>query len=296
MEDYLNEFLLTGFHSEELLRIRIKKLDNLISREEIRIRDNPKLMHLRYGIADHVLNRIQTMKELGKPYSEILSYYQKYDYIPKVLLELAEEFRKRSDTEKAVEILISAKRRDAEKNEKAASDYSKRLIEIYRETGDKQRLFEELLSQIKTYRQSNIHYIIELKHLVKPEEWKNILEQILEADTCSGLRTDIFEEEGMLQELMDEVIKTDSSSILDRYEKVLRPLYSDQILSMYAEIVRKRAEQVYGRREYHYLMTELKKLTRYKGGREVARKIAAEWKKTYSRRPAFMDELSKAGF
>ncbi len=141
------------------------------------------------------------MKELGESYSEILSYHQKYDYIPKVLIEFAEEFRNSNDTEKAVDILVSGKKRDTEKNEQAASDYSKRLIEIYRETGDKQRLLEELLSQIKTYTQSNIHYIIELKRLVKPEEWIKILEQILEADTCSGLKTDIFEEEGMLQEL-----------------------------------------------------------------------------------------------
>ena len=296
MEDYLNDFLLTGFHSEELLRIRIKKLDNLISIEETRIRDNSKLMLLRHGIADHVLNRIQTMKELGESYSEILSYYQKYDYIPKVLIEFAEEFRNSNDTEKAVDILVSGKKRDTEKNEQAASDYSKRLIEIYRETGDKQRLLEELLSQIKTYPQSNIHYIIELKRLVKPEEWIKILEQILEADTCSGLKTDIFEEEGMLQELMDEVIKTGSSYVLDRYEKVLRPHYSDQILSMYEEKVRKGAEQVFDRRGYRYLMKELKKLTRYRGGREVAREIASEWKKTYSRRPAFMDELANAGF
>lgn len=67
-------------------------------------------MLLRHGIADHVLNRIQTMKELGESYSEILSYYQKYDYIPKVLIEFAEEFRNSSDTEKAVDILVSGKK------------------------------------------------------------------------------------------------------------------------------------------------------------------------------------------
>lgn len=100
----------------------------------------------------------------------------------------------------------------------------------------------------------------------------------------------------MLPELMEEVVRTDSIYVLEKYEKILRLRYSDQIRDIYANHVRKKAEQVSDRRNYYYLMQELKKLTRYEGGRMIARSVAAEWKKEYARRPAMMDELRKAGF
>ena len=38
-------------------------------------------------------------------------------------------------------------------------------------------------------------------------------------------------------------------------------------------------------------MNYMKKITKYPGGRETADQIAEEWKVTYRRRPAMMDEL-----
>ena len=48
--------------------------------------------------------------------------------------------------------------------------------------------------------------------------------------------------------------------------------------------------------QYRYLVTDLRKMRRYDGGKELAVAIAATWKQEYKRRSALMDELRKAGF
>ena len=45
-----------------------------------------------------------------------------------------------------------------------------------------------------------------------------------------------------------------------------------------------------------YLISYLKKITKYPDGKKIARDIAECWKQDYKRRPAMMDELRKAGF
>lgn len=295
MEGYLEDFLLTGFHSDELLWIRLKELDALIRRGEERFREHPERYWRPYWLEGHVLNRIQTMKELEMPQEEILEYYRKYDYLPKVLLEHAGEYSSSDNMQKSIELLVSGKKRDSE-NKVAVSEYSKRLIEIYRDLGAQKKLVAELLFQITTCQQSGLHYVNELKAAVGIEAWTAFRKQILNSDTCMGIRADLFEAEEMLPELLQEVIKSESIYMLEKYEKTLRPKFSDQIRDIYANHVKKEANRVSNRKQYRYLIKDLKKITRYDGGEEIAEEIANQWKAVHSRRPAFMDELRKAGF
>ena len=116
------------------------------------------------------------------------------------------------------------------------------------------------------------------------------------ADTCSSIHTDVLAEEGMLQELLKEALDYKGIYLIERYEKLLRKKYPEEIRNKYAAYVCAEADHVSDRKQYRKLMKELKKLTRYIGGRELAQEIAVKWRDKYSRRPAFIDELQKTGF
>ena len=84
--------------------------------------------------------------------------------------------------------------------------------------------------------------------------------------------------------------------LLDQYEKVLKKHLPNEVRDMYMRYVKNEAVQTADRKAYKYLMSYLKKITKYPDGEKIARDIAECWKQDYKRRPAMMDELRKAGF
>ncbi len=295
LEDYLDEFRMNSFSSEELLKVRLEALDEKIDRDEKIYKDDPVKWRDPYWLTNNILNRIRTMEQLHYSKEEIFEYYMRYSYLPKVLLALAAEEIKDDNYRDAAWLLKDAKERNAE-NEDAVSEYSEMLIEIYRETGDELNLVEELLFNILNCGQSNLEHVLLLKSTVSEIEWPSYRDLILKAKTCSYIKDDFYKEEGMYEELMDDIERIGNISILERYEGVLRSYYPERIRDMYVKYVRSRAGHVSNRDQYRYLVAELKKLLRYPGGPEIAVSIAEQWKKTYSHRPAFKDELRKAGF
>jgi hypothetical protein len=211
------------------------------------------------------------------------------------MIGLAEEYKEKGKIEEAIRLLESAKSRDSTE-EKVVAEYSRQLISIFRESGAQNRLIDELRFQIMACRQSDMHYVKELKETVGEDAWPELLDQIVNADTCKSILMDVYETEKMLPELMQAVEEYGSIYTLEQYEKTLRPHYAARIRDIYADHARKQAAHVSNRKQYQYLVKDLKKLTRYDGGREIAKEIARQWKVQYARRPAFMDELKKAGF
>ena len=129
-----------------------------------------------------------------------------------------------------------------------------------------------------------------------PEEWCTYREQILNTNSCLGIKFRFLEFEELYDRLLKTIVESGSIYTLDQYEKVLKKKFPDIIRDTYVNYVRKHAESVCDRKAYKGLMTYLKKITKYPDGRGKADQIAKEWKVIYRRRPAMMDELKKAGF
>ena len=70
----------------------------------------------------------------------------------------------------------------------------------------------------------------------------------------------------------------------------------NEVRDTYVQYVKNGAVRTSDRKAYKYLMSYLKKITKYPDGKKIARDIADCWKQDYKRRPAMMDELRKAGF
>lgn len=294
MEDYLEDFRMTGFHSKRLLNRRLEELDEIISIEVEDYRNNPDNWRV-YKLIRNLDNRIDTMVELEMPCAEMLSYMEKYTFIPKILIRYAEAVYDDRDVDYAIGLLQKGKIRDAD-NSSSVSAYSRKLIEFYTEQDTKKELVEELSFQVLNCYQKDLNYINRLKGFITEEKWIVIREDILDAESCSTVRLDLMRQEKLYDSLMKEILKTGSITTLERFEKDLRSEYQHEIRDMYADYVRATVKNTYNRKQYRYLVTDLRKIRRYEGGKELAESIAASWKQEYKRRTALMDELRKAGF
>ena len=83
---------------------------------------------------------------------------------------------------------------------------------------------------------------------------------------------------------------------LDKYEKVLKEKFPEQVRDIYISYIHSQAQSAGNRNKYRDLMKYLKKIRRYPGGKEKAEEIAKNWRAMYYRRTDMMDEMKKAGF
>ena len=96
---------------------------------------------------------------------------------------------------------------------------------------------------------------------------------------------------------MLEYLKSEDCILnMDRYEKLLKEKFPEQVRDIYISYLNREARRVSDRNRYRELMKYLKKIRRYPDGREKAAEIAKNWRTVYYRRRAMMDEMKKAGF
>ena len=294
MEDYISDFLMDEFHDTSMLLEKLRMLDELIERAGDKT-DCGSLYSSYYGFENIILKRLQIMKELNYSENEINEYRTKFRHFSAIRELEIKEYLDKKAYDKAIEILEESKKLDKE-YAGLVSKYSEQLIQIYHKTGQQEDYKKELICQVFSCRQDNLENVKLLKATCDEEEWCTYREQILNSNSCLGIKFRFLEFEELYDRLLKTIVESGSIYTLDQYEKVLKKKFPDIVRDTYVNYVRKHAESVCDRKAYKGLMTYLKKITKYPDGRGKADQIAKEWKVIYRRRPAMMDELRKAGF
>lgn len=294
MEDYISDFLMDEFHDTSMLLEKLRMLDELIGRAGDKT-DCGSLYSSYYGFENIILKRLQIMRELNYSENEINEYRTKFRHFSAIRELEVKEYLDRKEYDKAIEVLEESKKLDKE-YAGLVSKYSEQLIQVYHKTGQQEEYKKELIYQVFSCRQDNLENVKLLKAECDEEEWCTYREQILNSNSCLGIKFSFLEFEELYDRLLKTIVESGSIYTLDQYEKVLKKKFPDIIRDTYVNYVRKHAESVCDRKAYKGLMTYLKKITKYPDGREKADQIAKEWKVIYRRRPAMMDELKKAGF
>lgn len=294
MEDYISDFLMDEFHDTSMLLEKLRMLDELIERAGDKT-DCGSLYSSYYGFENIILKRLQIMKELNYSENEINEYRTKFRHFSAIRELEIKEYLDKKAYDKAIEVLEESKKLDKE-YAGLVSKYSEQLIQIYHKTGQQEEYKKELICQVFSCRQDNLENVKLLKATCDEEEWCTYREQILNSNSCLGIKFRFLEFEELYDRLLKTIVESGSIYTLDQYEKVLKKKFPDIVRDTYVNYVRKHAESVCDRKAYKGLMTYLKKITKYPDGRGKADQIAKEWKVIYRRRPAMMDELRKAGF
>lgn len=290
--DYMHDFLMYEFHDENTLRETLILLDKAI---ENGLRCQNHEWNSRHYIESNLIHRILLMREMGFSQKEIIEYRNKYREFPAIRMMEIDEYVNEGNIAAAIEVLKESKELD-EFLPGMVEQYSKKLIELYYCTNQKEDYKQELISYIFTIRQGNLEYIDKLKKVISVNDWKAYCDKILAERTCEQVRYDFLEKEKMYDRLLEEILKEQYIGYLDRYEKVLKKRFPVQVRDRYIAYVKQAADRASYRNAYRDVMTYLKKIKKYPDGMEITKEIASEWRIEYRRRTAMMDELKKAGF
>ena len=298
MEDYLSDFLMNEFHDKELLQKKLEMIDNDIARMS-ESTDCGSTWSIHYGYQNNILKRLELMKELEYSEEEIKRYRKenwRFSAVRKLeIAELLEE----GDVIQAIAVLKESKELDKQ-YAGLVSEYSRQLIEIYKQELMKEEYKEELLLYVFSYMHTDITYALELKAICSEEEWVEQRTQLLKKLKGSPCAYQLMETEGLYEEMLQgisrEVYDSGWISRMDEYEKTLKAKFPEKVRDIYVSYVRQTAGRTSSRNQYRSLMDYLRKIKKYPDGKETAAEIAKEWRTMYSRRSAMMDELRKAGF
>jgi len=294
LEDYISDFLLNEFHDEEILQKKLHMLDEKIAKFQKENYSGDSYSAY-YGVVNNITARIRLMQELNYSKQEIREYRQKYRNFSEIRKMEIQEYLSGGKYEEAIAVLKESKSLDADKAGVVA-EYSQQLIQIYEKRNMQKEYAQELEYQVFECMQRDLEYIVKLKKLYSETEWKEQRERFLQGKTSSWIRYEFLVEEELFEELLREIQKNQSVYALDQYEKVLKKHLPNEVRDIYVQYVKKGAIQTADRKAYKYLMSYLKKITKYPNGKKIAQDIAESWRQDYKRRPAMMDELRKAGF
>ena len=305
MEEYMEDFLTYEFRSREMLEKKLEYLGEMLEKKmaylDERIErqtsstDCGNTWSARYGFENNIIKRLEIMKQLDYPEEEIREYRRNHWRFSAVReLEIQEDIE-RGELDEAVRILQESKELDSGYPGLVAR-YSEQLISIYEIQSDEKAYKEELLYYVLECPQHDLAHIRKLKAVCTDTEWEQRREQILQSRNSYSVLYPFMESEGMYERMLECLKKEDFIFNVDKYEKVMKEKFPEQVRDMYISYVHKEAERVSDRKRYRELMQYLKKIRRYPGGKEKAAEIAENWRALYYRRRAMMDEMQKAGF
>ena len=279
--------LLCYFLDEEFLRQNLCLLDEAL--EDINVAEQER------WIRCLVSYRTDTMHRLGDDKTEFSAFRRRFWRYSGIRRMEWEEALEHQDWSRAVSLLRECKKMDVEQPH-LLREYSRRLCEIFEMQNDTEALREELLELIFTHRDTDSAYLQMLKRVSTPEEWKIHLNRLLDSISLAPLRQRILAEEGMYRELLNELETEPFLMGLQQYESLLKPYFAEEIRDVFFAYLRESMKQANNREAYVRIIQRLKKMKTYPDGKAMAQALANEWRITYKRKSALMEELKRAGF
>ena len=276
------------FHDSEFLRSNIAQLDRMIQEEQAgQEQEYSRLPQL-------VIQKLEQMEELGLPQEEVQRVEREHWKLPDVRRRVISRLLEEKWYSQAEPLLRESKEMDREWPG-LVSEYSQKLIGLYEETGQMEKLLEELKFQVFQCGQSDLTYVKKLRERIPPDQWPELRERLLAGKTLYGdLREELLEQEGLYDRLMDRVAALESLPTLDRWENALRPWFPERVRDAYIQCLEAQMRLASDRKQYAAIIVYLKKLQTYPGGKDI--ELAQRWRMAYPRRRSMLDELGKAGY
>ena len=293
LPDYLKETIVDFYEREFQEHAFLqKKLQRHQLSEPIPSKNDYHAFHVYEHKVKQLLN---LMEKLLYPDKDIQEQIQRFYILPAARKFAVDYAVKQGKTDIAISILRGSKTIDRE-YPGLVREHSVRLIDLFDKEGREEEYKQELLFQIFECRQDNLNYVCNLKGKCALPEWKEYREKILIASTCTGIRLALLAAEGLDERLLECIIQSGSVYSLDSYEKTLKRRFPERVRDAYVAYVKKSMPVASSRSQYADVIRYLKKLRNYPEGKTITKQIALEWRNSYPKRRAMLDELKNAGF
>jgi hypothetical protein len=288
MEDYVEKILFEDFREEEFMESKLMYLDDKIKEYKVE-KDS---WFNQYKLGKLILRSIETLEEMNISQQEIDEYCRENIEIDEVRKYYIDICINKKDYDIAITLLKEGK--DKGKDLPGLLIYySMKLKDLYKEIGEKQLYEEELWSLVLDYNAGDVELYKELKSIYTEEEWLEKREIIFsKLSPYSGIDK-LYEMEGLYDRLIDLVMSSYGLYMLMEYEEILKDIYPKELLKKYEYTVKDMATKTTSRTRYREIVSILRRMEKYPGGKELVLEITNDWKSRYKNRTAMMDELSK---
>lgn len=276
LDEFIDAFIYTAFREPRFIPRIMEWIDNTIQNTD---KDS-------YAFPTAVLRKLDLMNDLGTSFERIENVCKEYWFNNDVRKWLAEQYEKKSESQKAIAIYEESLALDA-RYLGLICHYHEKLTRLYQKIGDRNQYMKYLWTLVTEDKKSD--YYNELKSQYTSKEWLTEREKVFPHYSALG-QADLLREEKLYDRLWD-VIKDQHISSIEGYEDVLLPKYAEEILNTYAAQLNRMATMAGGRKEYQYWVRVLRHMKKINGGKALVDQIVAEWKVKYKNRRAMLDEL-----
>ena len=147
-----------------------------------------------------------------------------------------------------------------------------------------------------------LEYYSKLKTLVPKEEWKSFLDAMMEETHFNEYfsfgandEAEIYVKERDNERLFKLLssIRYNQLEALMKYSYYLKDTHSEQLIAIYTSLLNDYAEQNMGRTHYEYIVQALLCAKKLNGGQAAVKRLVAEFRIKYKRRPAMMEVLAR---
>ena len=172
------------------------------------------------------------------------------------------------------------------------------LLKIAQAQHDTEKIIEYArLLFIDNFRKEQDYFQI-LKDYVKPEEWKEFIETVIQDIRNesrwpnTNLIADIFIKEEWWDRLLELVKENPTLRTIEKYEKYLAKDFSAEVVALYTKGITEYMRDNMGRNHYQEACRYIRRIINL-GARDKAYELILHLKSEYPKRKALMEELSK---
>lgn len=288
MEDYIEQVIFDDFKEEEFMEKKSIFLDNEIN--EYKKDKGLQLNSFRLG--ELALHRIEILETKNVDQKKIEEYCKENLEINQVRKYYIDICINKKDYDMAIELLKEGK--DKEKDWPGLLlNYSLKLKDLYKQIGKHKLYEEELWALVLNYKAGDVELYKELKSIYTDKEWMKEREIVFSKLSPYRGIDKLYELEGLYDRLIELVLNSHGLYMVMEYEEILKDIYPEELLNKYENTINAMATNTSGRAHYREIVSILRRMKKYPGGKLKVSEIVSDWELRYRNRPAMMDELSK---
>ncbi len=250
-----------------------------------------------YELDCYVLQKVELLRRLGRDSEaeDTIDRYIGLEAVREMRLEELLDAERFDDALKLADDGIALAGREMFSG--SAVKWMEKKLEIFERLGDVESSID-VCRWLFIVERGSMEYYYRLKKMVEASGFSSFLQDMISKTSSStygghSVIADIYLQENDYDSLFSFLASAESHrlDLLRNYAHRLPSSFSKDLLALFVEDLRLYAKNNVGRNHYIYIariMSDMKKLS---GGAEISSALAEEFRQTYHRRPAMLDEL-----
>ncbi len=286
----VDEFLEQELATDEELRARMQEIDKQIEAVGTST-ECPESEDFRGETVPLVILRLELMEQLYTPQEEIDTYMLEHRHF-KVIREILLEKAKQAGDKMAQIALLEESRQMDELGKYERISMLETLATLYKDTKQPEKELDARIEAVQYDSYSIIDAFARIKALCKPEQWPTYKAKLLSTVNDKATLCQLLASDGDIDTLYELLFADPDINYIDKYRNVLSKSHGEDLLNFYGHFVDSLVQEARHPTAYKQLIYYLQVMQQYKGGKELVRTLARNWRKTYPTRKLLFKMLA----